>query len=123
MGGFPNYIIQEAYAMLPTFDSATSSTGVIAGNSTLTSQIEVKFAVDVNATSGVTAGAWSVAGNTVNLASNIVNNDSTCNGGGAGTASVILTLLTAISTDAVPLVTYNGTAVSVDIRACSGGES
>ena len=57
MGGFPNYIIQEAYAMLPTFDSATSSTGVIAGNSTLTSQIEVKFAVDVNATSGVTAGA------------------------------------------------------------------
>ena len=126
MGGFPNYIIQEAYAVAPTL-GATSSTGVIAGNSTLTSQIEVKFSADVNATNtggtGDTKSAWSVAGNTVSSVTSIVNNFPTCNTGGAGSGTIILTLGTAISTDAVPKVTYNGTANNINIRACDGGDS
>jgi len=122
VAGFPNYMIQEAYAETPIL-GATSSTGVIGGDSALTSQIEVKFSVDVNATSVTTTGAWSVAGNSVSGASDIANNLESCNTGVSGTASVILTLVTAISTNAVPLVTYNGTINNVDIRACSGGES
>jgi len=123
MGGFPNYIIQEAYAATPTI---TAITGAVGGNSTATTSIVVTFSEGVNGTNtGDTAAAWAVAGNTVTEVTGLLSGNSGCNAGSGGTLTMTITLGTAIATDATPQVTYDGDqsgAQNITIRSCNGGQ-
>jgi len=109
--------LQQAYADVPTVSTAVTGDSLI-GDSTATTNIILDFNVDVNATIPNTADAWSVAGFTILLVTDIVSDDPTCNGAGAGTSNMTITLTTALPTDAIPDVTYNGTGPNISIRSC-----
>jgi len=121
IGGFPNYMIQEAYATTPTISAVTGSSA--SGDSTATTNIIVTFNTGVNATTADTAAAWAVVGNTVSSVTSILNDDVTCNGGSGGTLTLTITLGTALATGAVPVVTYNGTGPNISIKSCNSNDA
>ncbi|MCH9042167.1 MAG: hypothetical protein IIB80_08445, partial [Thaumarchaeota archaeon] len=122
IGGFPNYIIQEAYAATPEISAVTGDNA--SGDSTATTKIIVTFNEGVNGTnSGNTAAAWAVVGNTVSSVTSLLSGDPNCNAGTGGTLTMTITLGTAIATGAVPQVTYNGTGPNITIRSCDGGQA
>lgn len=120
-GGFTNSMIQEAYAATPTISAVTGDSA--SGDSTATTKIFVTFNEGVNATATDTKDAWSVAGNTVSAVTTIVTGDSTCNSGTGGTTTLTITLGSAISTGAVPKVTYDGTGPNISIRSCTTNQA
>jgi len=118
MGGFPNYVIQEAFAATATVDSIT--TGDTAGNSTATTTIDVVFdqrifvnSTGVNGTSVDKQLLFNVAGAGagVGIASAIVF-DSKLGSSAAEcissvtSATVVITLDVALTTGAVPNVEF-----------------
>ncbi|KAG2476936.1 MAG: exported protein of unknown function [Nitrosopumilales archaeon] len=108
--------MQEAYAVPPTFTAVTGDSA--AGNSAATNQVIVTFSEVVNATNTNTAASWGVAGFNVQSVTNILSAD--CPGGAGGTATMTITLTTAMAADAIPRVTYNsGGGADPVISNCS----
>jgi len=124
VGGFPNFMAQEAFAVR-TFDSAV--TGVTAGDSVADTNIVLTFSGTIYTTTAGgpanKAAQFAVAGSTVNTANIVTSvNGAGCAAAGA-TSTVTLVLAAAIATDAVPQVTFtnDATVLSCDDDAAVVG--
>jgi len=110
--------MQEAYAAVPTL-AATSSTGLVAGNSIAINNIVVVFSEPVNATSTDTAALWGVTGFTVASVSTLTA------GNCGGSTTLTITVNEDIPTGDIPLVTYTRVGVTdpPKITSCSTNEA
>ena len=123
LGGFPNFVMQEAHAT-----PGTITTGATAGDSTATTNIVITFTGNgIFAEDGAgtfnKSSLFSVAGNTVTTANIDGYASDTCNAG-TGDTSVTLVLGTALATDATPDVTFtnDGTVGICDSNASNNDE-
>jgi hypothetical protein len=107
VGGFPNFMAQEAFA-------AAGITSVVTNTST---QVTITFNTDTLGTDGATVnlpGAWTVGGNTAATVTDV-------SGGGVSVIVLTVSAANAFATDATPTVVYTNPTDATTIDSDADG--